>query len=65
MIYFLENCDVGDRFIKAVGDSKLAELKPQLVDGSYIHMPMFVKNVRGQQRGEIQIHLENLVNIQN
>ncbi len=39
---FLENSptdfyvDLRDRFIEAVGESKLSELKPQLLDGSYV-----------------------------
>ena len=40
---FLENCssmdfyaDLRDKFIEAVGESKLGELKPQLLNGSFI-----------------------------
>ena len=40
---FLESCssadfyaDLRDQFIEAVGESKLGELKPQLLDGSYV-----------------------------
>ena len=40
---FLESCssadfyaDLRDQFIEAVGESKLSELKPQLLDGSYV-----------------------------
>jgi len=40
---FLEDCssvdfyaDLRDQFIEAVGESKLGEIKPQLVDGSYL-----------------------------
>tara|TARA_B100000795_G_scaffold207539_1_gene161022 strand:+ start:2617 stop:3183 length:567 start_codon:yes stop_codon:yes gene_type:complete len=30
------NADLRDQFIEAVGESKLGELKPQLIDGSYV-----------------------------
>ena len=43
VVSFLEGCssvdfyaDLRDQFIEAVGESKLGEIKPQLVDGSYL-----------------------------
>jgi hypothetical protein len=44
MVSFLENCDVDvrNRFVESVGESKFSELKPKLVNGSYIQRYQFL-----------------------
>ena len=66
MIYFLENCDcdvnIRGRFIKSIGESKLAELKPYLVDGSFINMFQCLPTilVSNNNAKDIKSILENL-----
>ena len=40
IVVFLENFDVNvrDRFVESVGESKVAELNPLVIGGSYIEM---------------------------
>jgi hypothetical protein len=49
---FSENCssvdfyaDLRDKFIEAVGESKLDELKPQLLDGSYVRTYQYCSEI--------------------
>jgi len=55
---FLESCSsvdsyVGfrDRFIESVGESKLDELKPLLVDGSYVKMYQYCSRILAENNG--------------
>jgi hypothetical protein len=64
MAALLENFDVDvrDRFVESVGESKFSELKPMLIDGSYIEMHQWLSSIlTANNDGEdIKLKLKNL-----
>ena len=69
VVSFLENCgsvdsplDLRDQFIESVGESKLAELKLELVDRSYIQMYGCLSSRLAPNNGgeDIKLELESL-----
>ena len=43
--------DLRDQFIESVGESKLGELKPYLVDGSYVRMYQCFSRILAENNG--------------
>jgi|TARA_B110000971_G_scaffold217166_1_gene253489 hypothetical protein len=58
VVSFLESCNPVDfyvslrnQFIDSVGERKLSELKPQLVDGSYVRMYQCCSRILAENNG--------------
>ena len=47
--------DLRDQFIEAVGESKLGELKPQLIDGSYIRTYQYCSEILAENNDDQDI----------
>lgn len=59
---FLESCssvdfyvDLRDQFIEAVGKSKLGELKPKLLDGSYVRTYQYCSKILAENNDDQDI----------
>ena len=71
VMYFLENSptdfyvDLRDRFIEAVGESKLSELKPQLLDGSYVKSYQYCSTILAENNDgqDIQSIVESICSV--
>ena len=68
---FLENsptdfyADLRDQFIEAVGESKLSELKPQLLDGAYVKAYQYCSTILAENNGgqNIQSIVESICSV--
>ena len=47
--------DLRDQFIEAVGESKLGELKPQLLDGSYVRAYQYCSQIFAENNDDQDI----------
>ena len=47
--------DLRDQFIEAVGESKLGELKPQLIDGSYVRTYNYCSEILAENNDDQDI----------